>query len=237
MRKLISALTLAAVAITWGCSKKDAAPEADATEAATPAPRTEDENTIYALGAMLGERAVQPLRLSPAEFEILVEGINSTGTGGEPDVSIEEYGPKFEAFMKARAEAAAAEEKQKSQGFIEGAAQKEGAQKMDSGLVLRTMTPGQGASPSATDTVKVHYHGTLTDGTVFDSSRERGEPVEFPLNQVIPCWTEGLQKMKVGETAQLVCPSDIAYGDQGRPGIPPGATLTFEVELIGIQGE
>ena len=85
--------------------------------------------------------------------------------------------------------------------------------------------------------MKVHYHGTLTDGTVFDSSRERGEPVEFPLNQVIPCWTEGVQKMKVGETARLVCPSDIAYGDAGRPGIPPGATLVFEVELLGIQGK
>ena len=170
-------------------------------------------------------------------MEILIEGIKSTATGGEPEVSIEEYGPKFEAFMAARAEAAAAEAKQEAQGFIESEAAKEGAEQTASGLIYRTMEAGDGASPSATDTVKVHYHGTLTDGTVFDSSRERGEPVEFPLNQVIACWTEGVQKMKIGETAQLVCPSDIAYGDQGRPGIPPGATLTFEVELISIQGK
>ena len=122
--------------------------------------------------------------------------------------------------MKARAAAGAAEEKEKSQAFLSGAASEEGAVKMDSGLVYRTLEPGQGASPAATDIVKVHYHGTLTDGTVFDSSRERGEPVEFPLNQVIPCWTEGVQKMKVGETAQLVCPSDIAYGDARPAGDP-----------------
>ena len=100
----------------------------------------------------------------------------------------------------------------------------------------RTLTAGKGASPSATDTVKVHYRGTLTDGKEFDSSIARGEPVEFKLNEVIPCWTEGVQTMKVGEKAQLVCPSDIAYRDQGRPPvIPGGATLVFEVELLGIK--
>ena len=237
MRKTISALLLASVAITWGCQQTEDAPEPEEAKAASSAERSEDEKTIYALGATLGERAVQPLRLSPAELDILIEGLSATATGGTSEVDIEEYGSKFEEFMKARAAAGAAEEKAKSQGFLEGAAGEEGAQEMASGLVLRTLKAGQGASPSATDVVKVHYHGTLTDGTVFDSSRDRGEPVEFPLNQVIPCWTEGLQKMKVGETAQLVCPSDIAYGDGGRPGIPPGATLVFEVELIGIQGQ
>ena len=84
----------------------------------------------------------------------------------------------------------------------------------------------------------MHYHGTLRDGTVFDSSVERKEPISFPLNGVIPCWTEGVQHMKVGEKAKLVCPSDIAYGDAGTPDgtIPPGATLVFEVELLGIKG-
>ena len=235
MRKTFSALLLATVAITWGCQQSEDAAKTEEAQA-SPEGRTEEEKTIYALGATLGERAVQPLRLSPAELELLIEGLSSTATGGKSEVDIEEYGPKFEEFMKARAAAGAAEEKAKSADFLETAAGEEGAQLMESGLVIRTLEPGQGASPGAADVVKVHYHGTLTDGTVFDSSRERGEPVEFPLNQVIPCWTEGLQKMKVGETAQLVCPSDIAYGDGGRPGIPPGATLVFEVELIGIQG-
>jgi FKBP-type peptidyl-prolyl cis-trans isomerase FkpA len=95
---------------------------------------------------------------------------------------------------------------------------------------------GTGRSPSATDIVKVHYHGTLSDGKVFDSSVQRGEPASFPLNRVIPCWTEGLQKMKVGGKAKLTCPPGIAYGARGAPPtIPPNATLTFEVELLAIQ--
>jgi FKBP-type peptidyl-prolyl cis-trans isomerase FkpA len=188
------------------------------------------------MGALVGQNAVQPLRLSPSELAIFQEGVASTALGDEPGFSAEEYGPRLQAFMEARAAAGAAEEKQKSQGFVANAVAEEGAQETESGLVFRTIQPGQGSSPASTDVVKVHYHGTLTDGTVFDSSRERGEPVEFPLDRVIPCWTEGVQMMKVGETAQLVCPSDIAYGDRGRPGIPPGATLVFEVELIGIQG-
>ena len=100
------------------------------------------------------------------------------------------------------------------------------------------MKPGTGASPKASDVVSVHYHGTLPDGKVFDSSVQRGQPAEFAVNQVIPCWTEGVQHMKVGEKAKLVCPSDIAYGDAGTPDgtIPPGATLVFEVELLGIKG-
>ena len=102
-------------------------------------------------------------------------------------------------------------------------------------MVIRTTKPGTGATPTAADQVKVHYHGTLTDGTVFDSSIKRNEPATFPLGGVIKCWTEGLQHMKVGEKATLTCPSDLAYGDNGRPPtIPGGATLIFDVELLEI---
>jgi len=112
-----------------------------------------------------------------------------------------------------------------------------GAVKTSSGLIYRELRAGSGASPAATDTVKVHYRGTLVDGTEFDSSYKRNEPAEFPLNRVIPCWTEGVQRMKVGGKSQLVCPSAIAYGERGSPpAIPGGATLVFEIELLGIAG-
>ena len=95
---------------------------------------------------------------------------------------------------------------------------------------------GTGRSPTATDVVKVHYHGTFTDGKVFDSSVQRGEPTSFPLNRVIPCWTQGLQQMKVGGKAKLTCPPGLAYGERGAPPtIPPNSTLIFEVELLAIQ--
>jgi FKBP-type peptidyl-prolyl cis-trans isomerase FkpA len=125
--------------------------------------------------------------------------------------------------------------KPESSAFLEKAAAEPGAIKTPSGLVYREITPGSGPSPSASDIVTVHYRGTLIDGTEFDSSYKRNQPAQFPLNQVIPCWTEGVQRMKVGGKSQLVCPSDIAYGDQGRPPtIPGGATLIFEIELLGI---
>jgi FKBP-type peptidyl-prolyl cis-trans isomerase FkpA len=122
--------------------------------------------------------------------------------------------------------------------YLEKAAAEPGAVKTESGLVYRELKPGAGASPGPADVVKVHYRGTLVDGKEFDSSYQRNEPIEFPLNRVIQCWTEGVQKMKVGGKSQLVCPSSIAYGDRGAPpDIPGGATLIFEVELLAINGK
>jgi FKBP-type peptidyl-prolyl cis-trans isomerase FkpA len=119
--------------------------------------------------------------------------------------------------------------------FLDKAAAEPGATRTASGLVYRELTAGTGPSPKASDTVTVNYRGTLVDGTEFDSSYARHQPLQFPLSQVIPCWTEGVQKMKVGGKSRLVCPASIAYGDQGSPPtIPGGATLVFEVELLGI---
>ncbi|MES2362844.1 MAG: FKBP-type peptidyl-prolyl cis-trans isomerase [Pseudomonadota bacterium] len=113
-----------------------------------------------------------------------------------------------------------------------------GAVLTKSGLVYRSLKDGTGASPLATDKVKVHYKGTFPDGREFDSSYKRNEPTEFPLNRVIPCWTEGVQLMKVGGKAKLTCPASIAYGERGAGGvIPPNATLQFEIELLAINGK
>ncbi len=126
-----------------------------------------------------------------------------------------------------------------AQDALAKAAQEAGASTTPSGLVYRSLKDGTGPSPLATDTVRVHYRGTFPDGREFDSSHKRGQPATFPLNRVIKCWTEGVQRIKVGGKAKLTCPSAIAYGERGTPGgpIPPGATLQFEVELLGIEGK
>jgi FKBP-type peptidyl-prolyl cis-trans isomerase FkpA len=122
---------------------------------------------------------------------------------------------------------------------LQQAAAEKGAVVSESGLVFLSLREGKGASPVATDTVKVHYRGTFTDGREFDSSYKRGEPTSFPLNRVIRCWTEGVQKLKVGGKARLTCPSAIAYGEKGAGNgeIPGGATLVFEVELLAVNGK
>jgi FKBP-type peptidyl-prolyl cis-trans isomerase FkpA len=125
-----------------------------------------------------------------------------------------------------------------SDATLAAASKEAGAKVTASGLVYRSLKDGTGASPAATDKVKVHYKGTFPDGKEFDSSYKRNEPTEFPLNRVIPCWTEGVQMMKPGGKAKLTCPAAIAYGERGAGGvIPPNATLVFEVELLAINGK
>jgi FKBP-type peptidyl-prolyl cis-trans isomerase len=205
------------------------------TVAAQPKLETEDQKTLYMLGLLLG-RNVKPFSLTPEELSIVTAGLRDAVTNAKPQVEVETYGPKVNELAQKRAAAGAEDEKKKGQDFAAKVAAEKGAVKADSGVVIRTITPGSGASPTATDVVKVHYEGKLTDGTVFDSSIKRGEPIEFPLNGVVPCWTEALQKMKKGEKAQVVCPSSAAYGDRGSPPtIPPGATLSFEVELLDFR--
>ncbi|WP_255857247.1 FKBP-type peptidyl-prolyl cis-trans isomerase [Bacterioplanoides sp. SCSIO 12839] len=129
----------------------------------------------------------------------------------------------------------AEENKVKAAEFWNENATKDGVQQTRSGLQYKVLEEGTGASPAATDMVKVHYHGTLIDGSVFDSSVERGQPISFGLNQVIPGWTEGLQLMKEGGKTRLFIPSALAYGDRAAGSIPPGSLLIFDVELIAIQ--
>jgi FKBP-type peptidyl-prolyl cis-trans isomerase FkpA len=197
--------------------------------------KTDDDKTLYALGLAMS-RNLGTFNLTPAELEIVVDGLTDGVLNHEKKADLDTYGPKIQKLAQARAAVVAATEKKAGQAFLEKAAQEKGAKKTASGLVYIETKAGTGAQPKATDKVKVHYQGTLTDGTVFDSSKERGQPATFPLNGVIKCWTEGVQMMKVGGTAKLICPSDLAYGDRGSPPkIKPGATLVFEVELLDIE--
>jgi FKBP-type peptidyl-prolyl cis-trans isomerase FkpA len=227
---------LLAAALPGAACQKAAAPAASPSPAA--AAMSEEEKTIYALGAMVGQRFVGPMRCSDKELEHFIRGVRATARGGQPEFPIESYPAKFDQLARSRASAGAADTKAQSQGFRDAAAAEAGAVKLASGVVYKTISAGTGASPKATDVVRVHYHGTLPDGKVFDSSVQRGQPAEFPLNGVIACWTEGVQRMRVGEKARLVCPAETAYGDGGTPdgAIPPGATIVFEVELLEIKG-
>jgi FKBP-type peptidyl-prolyl cis-trans isomerase FkpA len=195
---------------------------------------TEQDKVLYALGLSLGGTA-KPYDLSPEEVAVVTAGFVDATSNSTPRVDLQVYGPKIRPLAQQRMAARAENEKRRAAEFLAKAAQEEGAEQTASGLVYVEVEKGSGPSPRASDKVKAHYHGTLIDGSVFDSSVERDDPVIFPLTAVIPCWTEGLQKMAVGGKAKLICPSDIAYGDSGRPpAIPPGATLIFEVELIEI---
>jgi FKBP-type peptidyl-prolyl cis-trans isomerase FkpA len=205
-----------------------------------PAPTltTDQDKVLYAIGLAVGQN-LSGLNLSAAEYDLVVAGLNDAAMKREPQLKLADYGPQLQQFVQTRqaqaAEAAAATEKVEADKFLATAAKEKGAVVKPSGLVITELTPGAGKSPAATDRVTVHYHGTLRDGKVFDSSKDRGQPASFGLNQVIACWTEGLQLMKVGGKSRLVCPADIAYGNQGRPPvISPGAALSFEVELLSI---
>jgi FKBP-type peptidyl-prolyl cis-trans isomerase FkpA len=198
------------------------------TPAAPPAAAgmTDEQKTIYALGVELAS-SISGFNLTPAEIELVKKGLTD-GLAGKPAVSLDVQGPKVQPLYIARVKAA-------SDAYLAKAAAQPGAVKTASGLIYKEDRAGTGASPKATDRVLVNYRGTLVNGTEFDSSYKRNKPEPLGLNMVIPCWTEAVQRMKVGGKATLTCPSSIAYGDRGSPPvIPGGATLIFEIELLEI---
>jgi FKBP-type peptidyl-prolyl cis-trans isomerase FkpA len=196
--------------------------------------QTDDQKTVYAIGQAMA-RQLEQFQFTPDEVTMLIAGMQDALTHAKPQVDVESQSKQIRAFAEKRQAAVVEKEKAATAPFLEKAAAEPGAKKTSSGLIYKEITPGTGPTPKESDKVKVHYKGTLSDGTEFDSSYKRNEPATFPLKGVIKCWTEGLQLMKVGGKSKLVCPSDIAYGNSGRPPlIKPGAPLVFEVELLEI---
>ncbi len=196
-------------------------------------PETEDQKILNALGQAIAQNVLSA-GLSEEDLSFVQRGLSDAVLGRDALVELTEYGPKIQAFMEQQSAGVAEGELVLANAFMEEQAGVEGAERTESGIVIQEITAGPGASPTAEDTVQVHYHGRLRDGTVFDSSVDRDEPATFPLAGVIPCWTEGLQHISVGGKSRLVCPPNLAYGPQGTPGIPGNAALLFEVELLDI---
>ncbi|MDR9439698.1 MAG: FKBP-type peptidyl-prolyl cis-trans isomerase [Halomonas sp.] len=206
------------------------------------APETDDEKLGYSLGVTLGQSIQQDVE--DLNINAFTQAIRDVFDGGELEMSDEEMAEALTAFQQeamaareAEAEQQAAANRAEGEAYLDENAEQDGVTVTDSGLQYRELASGDGATPGADDTVEVHYEGTLIDGTVFDSSYDRGEPVSFQVGQVIEGWQEALQLMSVGDTWEVVIPSELAYGAQGQGPIGPHETLIFKVELLDVAGE
>jgi FKBP-type peptidyl-prolyl cis-trans isomerase FkpA len=202
-------------------------------------PKTDDDKALYALGVLLSQN-IKTFDFTDKELDMVKAGL-ADGAKDKPQFEPEELEkmvPKLQELQQKRTAAATEREKTAGAAYLEKAAAEKDAKKTASGLVFKEKKAGDGPMPTASDQVKVDYEGRFTDGKVFDSSIKRGEPAVFPLNGVIPCWTEAVQMMKVGGEAQVVCPPALAYGDEGRPPqMRGGATLVFDIKLLDIVKE
>lgn len=196
--------------------------------------KTDDQKTLYALGLLMA-RQLSVFSLTPAELELVKQGMTDGTTAKTPLVDVDTYKDKIQKLAVARRNAQGEKLATQAKQYIEKVTKEKNAVKTASGLVYLPIKEGRGARPVATDKVKVNYRGTLIDGKEFDSSYAAGKPAEFQLDKVIKCWTEGVQLMKPGGKANLVCPPELAYGERGSGlVIPPNATLVFEVELLEV---
>ena len=189
---------------------------------------------MYAVGMALSQQ-VMSLELTKEELEIVHEGLQDGVFKKDAKIEMQTYGPKIQSWAQARLEKLSNNTKIQGDDYISDFAKNKNVIKTKSGVLVKFIKKGKGDFPTIGDTVKVHYHGTLVDGKVFDSSVSRKEPMTFPLGEVILCWKEGINKIQVGGKAKIVCPPETAYGEKGVPPmISPNTTLIFEVELIEI---
>jgi FKBP-type peptidyl-prolyl cis-trans isomerase FkpA len=194
---------------------------------------SETEKTFYYLGSAMG-RNLETLELTDREKAAVVNGLRETLADEEQQLDDIKYTRRVNELTQQRIARAASARAAEGKQYLAAMAVEEGAVTTESGLIYRELEPGNGAQPTATSAVRAHYTGTLPDGTVFDSSVPRGQPLTVRLDQVIVCWTEGIALMKTGGTSKLTCPPDIAYGATGKGSIPPGAVLSFDVELLEV---
>lgn len=256
MKSLFKVSLLAAtVMLAVGCQKEEAPKEVKPTaQVETKAPKataafqSEDDKAAYAIGVSFANYLNASLD-KPAEYgivlkkELVLEGIEQafagtvTLTEDEIRQTLENLDQRVAETMQKQSEEIAAAAKQEGDAYRAVFEKQQGVQKTDTGLLYLVETAGEGKQPEATDTVVVHYKGTLIDGTQFDSSYDRGEPATFPLDRVIPGWTEGVQLMKPGAKYKFVIPPELAYGEQDTPAIPANSTLVFEVELLSVEDD
>jgi FKBP-type peptidyl-prolyl cis-trans isomerase FkpA len=198
-------------------------------------PKTEEQKTLYAIGVSVA-RSLNVFNLSPAELVFVQQGIKDAYSNKNAESEFSNYNVKIQELAKARRKALGESQAAAGSDFLEKASKEKGAVKTASGMVYSSLAEGKGTSPKADDIVKVNYRGTLIDGREFDSSYKKGKALEFKLDNVIKCWTEGVQMMKPGGKAKFVCPSNLAYGENGAGEmILPGSTLAFEVELVEVK--
>jgi FKBP-type peptidyl-prolyl cis-trans isomerase FkpA len=238
-RALVPALGLALAAMSMaaepapGASAPAAAPKS-AAAAKGAAAETDQDKTLYALGVLLSHN-LDTFQLSEAEFAHVKEGINDGFHHKAAAATAEASLPQIQALQRSRVMVVSAHEKELGQAYLEKAASVPGATKTSTGLLYIPVSPGSGPTPTRTDRVTVNYEGRLIDGTVFDSSAQHGQAATLLVSNIIPCWTEALQLMKVGGKSRIICPAALAYGDRGAPPkIKPGASLEFDIELVAI---
>jgi FKBP-type peptidyl-prolyl cis-trans isomerase FkpA len=238
-RALVPALGLALAAMSMaaepapGASAPAAAPKSATAAKGAPAESDQDK-TLYALGVLLSHN-LDTFQLSEAEFAHVKEGINDGFHHKPAAASAEASLPQIQALQRSRVMVVSAHEKELGQAYLDKAASAPGATKTSTGLLYIPVSPGSGPTPARTDRVTVNYEGRLIDGTVFDSSAQHGQAATLLVSNIIPCWTEALQLMKVGGKSRIICPAGLAYGDRGAPPkIKPGASLEFDIELVAI---